>query len=159
MSRGVYFNWIQWKRFITSQYLWFPHLLDSEGSVSVDLIIWSLTLYQVLFPGGGKRPNKQHPSKPTCLNLLRNKKVSIKLTQTSLSFLVRVMKHMTYVHGQAELLLLYLRLKLAPPVTESTGSLQPAHLAACPYGVQWLFFTGCLHPRERRKDGARLLIP
>ena len=66
---------------------------------------------------------------------------------------------MTYVHGQAELLLLNLRLKLAHPVTESTGSLQRARLAACPYGVERLFFTGCLHPRKRRKDGARLLIP
>lgn len=116
MSKGVYLNWIKWKLFIVPQYLWFPHLLDTEESVSIDRFIQSLTLYQILFPGGGDSVN----STPLYyLSQLRKKKVSIK--HPSLSFLARLMKHMTYVHGQAELLLQNLRIRLVHPVTESTG--------------------------------------
>ena len=46
------------------------------------------------------------------------------------------MKHVTYVNGQAELLLPNPRVRLAHSVMERPESLQPPHLAACPYGVE-----------------------
>lgn len=62
------------------------------------------------------------------------------------------------IYGQAEFLSLNLRLQLAYPVTESTRSPQPPHLAAGPCGIACSLLEVSSHGREQRM-GPRSFVP
>ena len=154
MSRGVYLNWIKWKLCIVPQYQWFPHLLDTEESVSIARIIQSFTLYQVLFLGGGDSVN------------------SIPLYYLSQLTKKEDSQHkapIPFISGKADEAQDICSWTSKTPIIEPQDkTCLPSHRkdrspqspcpAACPYGEEWLFFTGCLHPRKR-EEGARSLIP
>lgn len=149
MSRGVYLHWIKWKLFICSL----------VPVVSTSTRYWGICLYRpdhsvaYSIPGiisRWWRLSKQHPS----LLLVSTKKEESQHKAP-----------ITFISGEAneaqdeqdmDKQNSYYRTCL--PSHRKDRSPQSPHLAACPYGEEWLFFTGCLHPRKR-EEGARSLIP